>query len=63
MTTKTTEEVKTLPPETGKEAAQVKVADEKGKDYGDWEFKPWHGRDHWVHKKTGASTFSLKDVR
>lgn len=63
MTTTKTEEAKTLPPENTKDMAQVKAAEDKGKDYGDWEYKPWLGRDHWVHKVTKESTFSLKDVR
>ena len=42
-----------------------KPAKAKGhpKDHGLWKFKPWSGLDHWVHEKTGASTFDLKKVK
>lgn len=33
------------------------------RDHGEWKFKPWQGIDHWVHERTGASTFDLKTVR
>jgi hypothetical protein len=52
-----------LPADDEKTQAKVETAVEKGKDYGDWEYRPWQGRDHWVHKKTGASTFDLRKVR
>lgn len=37
-------------------------ADAPSRDAGDWKFKPWNGVDHWVHEKTGASTFDLKKI-
>lgn len=36
--------------------------DAPSRDSGDWKFKPWNGLDHWVHEKTGASTFDLKKI-
>lgn len=52
-----------LPAETPREEKALETAAEKGKDYGDWKYKPWNGIDHWINEKTGASTFNLKDVR
>ena len=44
------------------EAADQPVASHE-KDRGEWKFRPWHGHDHWVNERTGASTFDLKKVR
>lgn len=33
------------------------------RDQGDWKFRPWKGIDHWVHERTGASTFDLKKIK
>ncbi|TCU34165.1 hypothetical protein [Rhizobium azibense] len=35
----------------------------ESRDHGEWKFKPWNGLDHWVHERTGASTFHLKKVK
>lgn len=33
------------------------------RDQGDWKYKPWAGRDHWVHALTGDTTFDLSKVK
>jgi hypothetical protein len=44
------------------EDVAVAAAADKGKDFGDWEFRPWGGIDHWVNRVTQASTFDLKKI-
>jgi len=60
--TETTAELAVVTHEPTKEDEAIAAAVEKGKDYGDWEYKPWSGIDHWVHKVTGASTFNLNKI-
>jgi hypothetical protein len=35
----------------------------KGRDIGNWVYRPWNGRDHWQNKKTHRSLFDERAVR
>ena len=43
--------------------AKASEAAPPNRDQGDWKYKPWAGRDHWVHARTGDTTFDLSKVK
>ncbi|MER9768872.1 hypothetical protein NKJ09_22730 [Mesorhizobium sp. M0189] len=40
-----------------------KPARDTSNDFGNWEYRPWKGLPHWVHKPSGRSTFDRSEAK
>ncbi|NEI70957.1 hypothetical protein GR212_15340 [Rhizobium lusitanum] len=55
-----TEAATSAAPETTKVSKKAAAA---SRDHGEWKYKPWGGLDHWVHERTGDTTFDLRKIQ